>query len=488
MQGKRQRPPAWLTMFIMALMISLWVFMFTTMSKQKQAQQGAQQAVPKVFPSLQEIRASSDVNQAIRVWQGQVADNPKSPDNDLTLLKIAIACEYVLQPPDYRGAFRAYQALASSYGRSPFAMHALFQAAQLAEQRLHEPQLAVKLYEKVEGRFRGKAEEAIIWGLSGDQFVPVLKGHEIRLETARILDGYYRDRTLYKALAVLVRVTGNDKRYSYGLALILTAILVQGFLWLLPFTRKQYETMRKMQEIAPEMKKIQATFKADPRRMQTEVFALYKRNHVNPMTGCFLGMVIQIPFLWAIYAAIRHFQYPLADASFLWMKSLADADLPLLILYCGSMYLTTRFGPGSDPSQAQQQKTMALLMPVMFFFLFRSWPSGFLLYWLATNLLSMGQRYLIMHKRPEQVGAARDSLSYDAAPQQAEELSTVAVLEGSAATQQDPSSVDSEVTQKMLTPKAGVTPDGRLGGQPERDAPLSRGTRRGGKKRRKKPI
>lgn len=498
MQGNRPQRPSWFVLLFMAIVIPLWVMMFLMFLNPKKTQQ-RQQPAPKTFPTLQEIRRNLDINQAIKDWNQQVQANPKSPDADVTLLKVAIADEYVLQPPNYRAAFHAYRKLGEQYGRSPFATHALFRAAQLAEQQLGDGEVARKLYERIGGR-RGQPTQAVVWQLSGDQFVPSLQGQALTTEVHRILDEHYRNTALYRALSLLVRFCGNDKRYSYGLALLLTAILVQGFLWLLPFTRRQYETMRKMQEMQPELKKIQEAFKGDPRRMQTEMFSLYKRHHFNPLTGCFLGMLIQFPFLIAVYSGIRHFQYPLLDASFLWIKSLGQADMPLLVLYCGSQYLQMRYGPGSDPSQAQQQKTMAWLMPVMFFVFFRGFPSGFLLYWMATNLLSMVQRYLIMRKPSEAVGVRVQPTG--ATVEQANPVPVPAFTSASdphgsdfATTEQLPALSDgnrisesNEVNPEPASDPNQYSAPAAQRGETSRAAPLSRGTRRGGRRRKRNLV
>jgi len=485
-QGNKPQRPAWLTLLFLAMVLPLWVMMLMMFLNPKRAQQQTAEAAPKAFPTLRELRQSGDINRAILSWKEQVEANPKAPDTDLTLLKIAIASERLLDPPDYGAALRAYSRLGQSYRRSPFAVHALFRAGKLAEQ-LAERDLALKLYEQIVGLRAPKSENLLVWQVGETESPPLMQGQPLRLEVERILDGYYRDRTLYKALAGVVRFCGSDKRYSYGLALLLTAVLVQGFLWLLPFTRKQYETMRKMQELQPEMKRIQETFKSDPRRMQMEVMGLYKRHHFNPMTGCFLGMVVQIPFLWAIFATIRHFQYPLAEASFLWVRSLALPDMPLLILYCASMYLTTRYGPGSDPSQAQQQKTMAWLMPLMFLFLFRGFPSGFLLYWLATNLLSMGQRYLIMRKPSEHVESQREAIEPHG---ESPALPESALAESELLQQEDAQSVPEGAAVAEESPSA-AEPDALVAapteGTSRRAAALSRGVRRGGKRRKARP-
>jgi YidC/Oxa1 family membrane protein insertase len=141
---------------------------------------------------------------------------------------------------------------------------------------------------------------------------------------------------------------------------------------LYPLTQKQYESMKDMQKIQPMMKKIQEKYKSDPQRMQTEQLALYKKYNVNPLGGC-LPLLIQMPILIGIFMTIRS----MAEAgrfigeSFLWIgsplsqtyewiaDSLASPDVPLLLIYGVSMYLSQKMTV-TDPSGAQTQKMMSI--------------------------------------------------------------------------------------------------------------------------------
>lgn len=217
----------------------------------------------------------------------------------------------------------------------------------------------------------------------------------------------------YQIIDSLVRMTGKNPAYSYALALILLAVLVK--LLLLPLTRKQYASMRQMQQMQPLVKELQKKHKGAELNQKT--MALYKEHKVNPFSGCFIGL-LQIPFLILIFNAIREYEIAFARGTFLWIGSplaqtgpeimgqrvfgsnLATPDILLLAIYVVTNYVTMRMMPATDPQQQQQQNTMALMTSVLFFWMFLSykWSSAFVLYWLALNALSIWQQYEMIYK------------------------------------------------------------------------------------------
>jgi len=195
--------------------------------------------------------------------------------------------------------------------------------------------------------------------------------------------------------------------HSYAVSLLIFALLITVVLW--PLRRQQYKSMAEMQALAPHLKRLQQKYKGDPQRLQAEQMALYKEHGVNPMAGC-LPLLIQMPILFSLYRAIFADQEAFRTAHFLWIGSplsraypsifapnLAAPDVILLALYVISMYFTVRFSsPVTDPQQAQQQKIMALVSPLMIAFVGRGWPSALILYWLAYNVFSTAQQIYLM--------------------------------------------------------------------------------------------
>jgi YidC/Oxa1 family membrane protein insertase len=183
---------------------------------------------------------------------------------------------------------------------------------------------------------------------------------------------------------------------NWGWSIIVLTILIN--LAMSPLRQKSVSSMRKMQEIQPQMKAIQDRYSkysmTDPARqkMNEEVMALYKAKGVNPASGC-VPMLLTFPFLFAFYGMLSQ-AIELRGAEFFgWIVDLSRPD-PLLItplLMGATMFWQQRITPTSaDPVQ---QKVM-MIMPVMFTFMFLSYPSGLVIYWTLSNLWAIGQQYL----------------------------------------------------------------------------------------------
>ena len=210
------------------------------------------------------------------------------------------------------------------------------------------------------------------------------------------VDASFHDSIYYKAFDMMVGVLGSKPAYSYGLAILIFAIFLRTVMQ--PIYKKQYESMKGMALLGPEIKKIQAKYKdnKDPSaqmQMMKETRELQASHGVNPMTGCGLGL-IQLPVLFfVVYPFIQHYEphMELVGASFLWIHSLVRPDIPLLVIYGFSQFLSTRLmaTPPADEMQKQQQMIMSFVMPVMFPFFLLAFPSALTLYWTASNILNM---------------------------------------------------------------------------------------------------
>ena len=188
---------------------------------------------------------------------------------------------------------------------------------------------------------------------------------------------------------------------NFGIAIILLTILVRLVFW--PLTHKSTVGMKKMQEIQPLMKEIQAKYKDNPQRLQQETWALYRDKKVNPMSSC-LPMLIQIPIFIALFNVLRS-AVELRYAPFLWIADLSEPEalfaswfpfggLNILpILMAATTALQSSFTPSTGDNQ--QQKMMMVFMPIMMLVMFYSFPSALSLYWFLSNLFSIVQMYLI---------------------------------------------------------------------------------------------
>lgn len=175
--------------------------------------------------------------------------------------------------------------------------------------------------------------------------------------------------------------------HSYGVAIILLTIAIRIILY--PLTHKQTQSMKALQDIQPEMKKIQEKYKDNPEKYQQEVMALYKKHKVNPMGGC-LPLLVQMPFLIALYQTLIH-TTQFKGAHFLWVSNLSGPDIPFVLLLGLTTYLSQKMVM-TDPNQA---KTMAFI-PFLMIFMFWKLPAGVVLYIIISNLFTMGQQYLVM--------------------------------------------------------------------------------------------
>lgn len=186
----------------------------------------------------------------------------------------------------------------------------------------------------------------------------------------------------------------QNKNFSYGLAIIVFTIIIR--LLLLPLNIKQTKSQAKMQEIQPEVQKIQTKYKNDPQKSQQEMMKLYKENGANPLSGC-LPLLIQMPILFAMYR-VYYYNTNINGVGFLWLNDLAAKDpyyiLPILstvTTYISSLMIA----PKNDNPQAKQMSTMNTGMAIFMGFMSLNFKSALVLYWVVNNLIQIGQTYLM---------------------------------------------------------------------------------------------
>src|SRR5665647_1084844 len=194
---------------------------------------------------------------------------------------------------------------------------------------------------------------------------------------------------------------GLGPSWTWGLAIIGLTIIVR--LILFPLTWKQYKSARQMQVIQPQIKQLQQKYKNDRGKLQEETMKLYQEHRVNPFASC-LPLLLQLPVFISLYAAIKGLGplegglstvVALNNASFLWIPHLGNPDpyYILLILYVVSQLVSTELMLATQTDKSQ--KMIMRAMPIMFvFFLFR-FPAGLFVYWVTTNLWTVGQQLLI---------------------------------------------------------------------------------------------
>lgn len=179
---------------------------------------------------------------------------------------------------------------------------------------------------------------------------------------------------------------------NYGIAIIIITILMR--LLTFPLQYKSYKSMKKMQDVQPELAKIKEKYKEDPQRMQKETMALFKRAGANPIGGC-LPMILQMPIFFAFYRVL-YSAVELVDAPFvLWITDLSSKDpyYVLPILMAGAMFFHQKLTPTTtvDPTQ----KKIMMFMPVIFAFFMKDFPAGLTLYIFISTMVAMLQQVLV---------------------------------------------------------------------------------------------
>ena len=182
---------------------------------------------------------------------------------------------------------------------------------------------------------------------------------------------------------------------STGIGIILFTIIIRTAL--LPLMRMQMKSSRVMQELQPEIKKIQAKYpgkdQESRRLVAEETQALYSENDANPAMGC-LPLIVQLPVLWGLYQAITRVDF-LRTGSFLWFK-IADPDpyYILPVLAAGFTFLSSWLNMKAMPEKNTMSTSMTYLMPIMIFFMSINVASGVSLYWTVSNAYQTFQTLL----------------------------------------------------------------------------------------------
>ena len=219
---------------------------------------------------------------------------------------------------------------------------------------------------------------------------------------------YFIVKPLFFAIDYFFRLTGN-----FGIAIILITICIR--IAFFPLANYSFRSMAKMKVLQPEMTRLKELHKEDKMKLQQEMMALYKKEKVNPVSGC-LPIFIQIPFFFAIYKMLfvtiemRHQPF------FGWIKDLSERDPTSIFNFFGlipwdppsflligawpvfmgvTMFLQQKLNPTPpDPIQAK----IFMFFPLFLTVILAPFPSGLVIYWTINNVLTMAQQYVIMKR------------------------------------------------------------------------------------------
>ena len=195
----------------------------------------------------------------------------------------------------------------------------------------------------------------------------------------------------------------------WWLAIVLLTVIVRSLLF--PLTVKQVRSMRAMQDLKPHMDRVRAQFKDNPQRQREEMAKVYQEQGVNPLGGC-LPILVQMPIFIGIFYVIRQFggyslggrtveaQYPsFHEGGILWFQDLSSSDPTYLlpIISAVTMLAATEItAKNIDP----QQRWLMRLLPIGFTIFLLNFPAGLFVYWITSNLVTLGQNFVIYNYGP----------------------------------------------------------------------------------------
>ncbi len=180
-------------------------------------------------------------------------------------------------------------------------------------------------------------------------------------------------------------------------AIVGTTVVVR--MLLVPLTIKQIHSMQNLQRFAPQMKEIQKKYKHDKQKQNEELMKFYRENNINPAASC-LPMLLQLPVFIALYYTLKHFDQNFPEAAhqnLSWLHFVPNITFHttafwggyiLLVVYVASQMASTLF---MAPTADKTQRTLFMLMPLVFVFVIAHFPAGLVLYWVTTNLWTVGQ-------------------------------------------------------------------------------------------------
>ena len=271
----------------------------------------------------------------------------------------------------------------------------------------------------------GGAASSITHVFAGAKKVSILAGYEKALGIPHFDDAvdwghfWFFTRPIFWLLETIHGFVGN-----FGVSILLLTLVLRGAMF--PLANKSYESMSKMKKLQPEIAAIKARNEKEPQKTQQETMQLYQREGINPLMGC-LPLLVQIPIFFSLYKVL-YVTIEMRHAPFFgWVRDLSAPDpstfvnlfgllpfnpgaIPLAggfldgtlhigvypILYGATMWLSQQMSPqaSADPTQ----KAMLQFMPLIFLFFFSHTPAGLVIYWVMSNLFTIVQQYVIMHR------------------------------------------------------------------------------------------
>jgi YidC/Oxa1 family membrane protein insertase len=196
----------------------------------------------------------------------------------------------------------------------------------------------------------------------------------------------------------------NNIYASWGLSIIFLTIVTR--LVILPLSLKQIRSMRSLQAHQPEIKRIQEKYKDDRQRLQRELMSFYQENKINPFASC-VPLVLQLPVFFALFSLLRSDDFnqeinaPGSSPDFLGV-TLDEKATGIALLILIGLYFVTMVGSTSIMASSAEgsQRLMMYALPVVFTPFVINFPAGLVVYWITTNLWTMGQQWVVKQVIP----------------------------------------------------------------------------------------
>ena len=192
--------------------------------------------------------------------------------------------------------------------------------------------------------------------------------------------------------------------FTWAWAIVGTTVVVR--VLLVPLTVRQIHSMQSMQRHAPEMKEIQRKYKGDRQKLNEELMKFYRENHINPAASC-LPLIAQLPVFFALYFVLREFSKHPPPGSLSWLYIVPDISAKanshwsgylLLAIYAGSQILSSYF---MSTTMDKAQRVILMIVPLVFITVVAHFPMGLVLYWVTTNLWTVGQGLITRRLMPK---------------------------------------------------------------------------------------
>jgi len=224
---------------------------------------------------------------------------------------------------------------------------------------------------------------------------------------------------LIDAADAVITFLHDDVGLIWGLSIVGLTFITR--LVILPLSLKQIRSMRHLQQHAPELKALQEKYKDDKERLQREMMAFYRENKINPLASCW-PLLLQLPVFLALYQLLNSstFKAEMLEqppVSFLFIPDLTEKatgfDLVILIV----LFIGTQMGAGLVMSSRVQDRNQRLIMfglPLVFAPFVATFPAGLAVYWISTNVWTLGQQWVVqtfwpapLPPTPEEIAARR---------------------------------------------------------------------------------